>query len=310
MPHTSSAGSGNRSPSPSTLRMLRLRSLSSMSDQLSEQKEINAQEGTLNEAVDEERKAGIFYDRGQEQGQGGGQQGGKGGDGLPTLIPPELPNLSQDLKFDSKSSSYLHSTLTPSLPVLTPPSLPSTSSPLLFDPSSLSYLSSSDDVSSLKQRVQQLESQVQYLLSKIPPPPPQNNQPPPTPTTERQNDVQEEAAPAWHGWNLIPLIKYLGLCVILTVKESTKPTPLVYKILKSITFVFLAFGMWYFQNFDFSTPRDENRDRFWFLRVGRGGGRGGDLVWFVGSWVFSLWPGWEMGEGEEEGEEEEHPHQD
>ena len=143
MPHTSSAGSGNRSPSPSTLRMLRLRSLSSLSDQLSEQKEVKAQEGTLNEALNEERKAGIFYDRGQErengqeQGQGGVQQGGKGGDGLPTLIPPELPNLSQDLKvseilgvavsYEAVVASPLTSSYSPSLSPSSTPSLPPTS---------------------------------------------------------------------------------------------------------------------------------------------------------------------------------------
>eukprot|EP00519_Triparma_laevis_P013767 CAMPEP_0182496548 /NCGR_PEP_ID=MMETSP1321-20130603/5173_1 /TAXON_ID=91990 /ORGANISM="Bolidomonas sp., Strain RCC1657" /LENGTH=121 /DNA_ID=CAMNT_0024700191 /DNA_START=257 /DNA_END=618 /DNA_ORIENTATION=- len=117
MPPASSAGTGNRSPSPSTLRMLRLRSLSSLSDQLSEEKEVRKQGGTVNDALNEGRKAGSCRERGQErekeQEQG---QGGKGGDGLPTLIPPELPNVSQDLKFDSKSSSYLHSTLPPSPP--------------------------------------------------------------------------------------------------------------------------------------------------------------------------------------------------
>ena len=103
MPPASSAGTGNRSPSPSTLRMLRLRSLSSLSDQLSEEKEVKAKGGTVNDALNEGREAGSCRERGQErekeqekeQEQG---QGGKGGDGLPTLIPPERPNVSPDLK--------------------------------------------------------------------------------------------------------------------------------------------------------------------------------------------------------------------
>ncbi|GMI18096.1 hypothetical protein TrLO_g1218 [Triparma laevis f. longispina] len=222
---------------------------------------------------------------------------------LPKLIPPKLPNVSTDLKFDSKSSSYLTTTFKTGLPILIPPDLPSVSgSALDLDDVSRRYLNgvNGEEVEDLKQRVKDLETQVQLLLQhsvrtgairgvdeqalvdEMVVDNAANNEQyggenaPPAAAAEQQ--------PAWMNFPILPLLKYLGLCTLLTLRESSKPIPLYLKVLKSVTFLVIAIATWYAQNF--SRAVEAGEDRWAFLRVGRDGGRFGDVVWFFGSLCF------------------------
>lgn len=191
------------------------------------------------------------------------------------------------------------------LPVLIPPDLPSVSgSALALDDVSRRYLNgvNGEEVEDLKQRVKDLETQVQLLLQhgvgtgairgvdeqalvdEMVVDNAANNEQNGGENAPAAAAAAAEQQPAWMNFPLLPLLKYLGLCTLLTLRESSKPIPLYLKVLKSVTFLVMAIATWYAQNF--SRAEEAGEERWALLRVGRDGGRLWDVVWFFGSLCF------------------------